>query len=140
MSEAARAEGISPSTLYHWRARPGLKGLFDRAIKKGHERRVIASLEKKRRFKDSLAYQEARRRVLKRDRGICQICGEKGSEVHHIVPICVNPDLALEVKNMVVLCLDCHRSQHPELPDEMFYKRWGIKNADRKRTMAKLRK
>ena len=36
----------------------------------------------------------------------------KGQNVHHIQPIDLRPDLALNIDNLITLCIDCHNKVH----------------------------
>lgn len=67
--------------------------------------------------RDTAAYQEFRRAILKRDNYTCQICGDRnykgrGSraklEVDHIEPFCIAPERALDPTNARTLCVACH--------------------------------
>ena len=53
-----------------------------------------------------------RRRILKRDRYTCQICGRTGREVHHRVPVAVDPGREYDASNCVLLCRACHIRIH----------------------------
>ena len=48
--------------------------------------------------------------------GRCQSCGghfaPDALEIHHIVPLSENPNLALATSNMVLLCHSCHQQMH----------------------------
>lgn len=54
-----------------------------------------------------------REAVYQRDDYTCQLCGEKGLELHphHVLQKCDYPDLIFEVDNGIALCKDCHRSK-----------------------------
>jgi len=52
------------------------------------------------------------RAVIDRDNGICQECGAPGAEVHHIISR--RYDGAWRMKNMLVLCRECHQRAHGE--------------------------
>lgn len=51
--------------------------------------------------------------------GCCFGCGHHFSrealEIHHLVGVSENPNLALETKNMVLLCHDCHAKVHRKI-------------------------
>jgi len=51
-------------------------------------------------------WKEQRIMALERDKHICQRCGEKGEEVHHITPYSVSKDNSLD--NLLTLCKRCH--------------------------------
>lgn len=46
--------------------------------------------------------------VFERDNGLCQICGGKGHEVHHILGWTRDPDRRYDIKNGITLCMSCH--------------------------------
>ena len=47
--------------------------------------------------------------VLKRDRYECQVCySSLNLQVHHIIPVNINPNLVDDVKNLITLCTECH--------------------------------
>lgn len=53
------------------------------------------------------------RLVLDRDGHRCCQCGSgDGLEVHHIVPVRINPDRATDTENGMTLCKACHRNIH----------------------------
>lgn len=66
-------------------------------------------------------YQDRRWRLLRQvkmiDNPLCERCEAEGrvkptEEVHHIVPIDINPDLAFDYDNLKSLCIDCHKLEH----------------------------
>ncbi|QFQ11559.1 HNH endonuclease [Pseudoprevotella muciniphila] len=48
--------------------------------------------------------------------GCCELCGKhfalEALEIHHLVPVSQNPGLALQTKNLILLCHDCHVKVH----------------------------
>lgn len=60
-------------------------------------------------------------KALTRDNYMCQECKKNGKyitdnlEVHHIVPIKENFDLALDLGNLITLCRSCHKKAHDKL-------------------------
>lgn len=68
-------------------------------------------------FYSSGEWKEAVKAVWKRDRGTCQRCGKKSKgkqdkfHIHHIVSFAYKP-LRADVKNLVLLCNDCHHWVH----------------------------
>lgn len=54
--------------------------------------------------------------LYKEQDGCCCHCGKhfgtEGLEIHHLVGVRENPGLALCVKNMVLLCHECHVAVH----------------------------
>lgn len=80
-------------------------------------------------FYSTAAWREARKLALDRDMGECQLCAKEGryetdyagrphpvwaTMVHHIVPLKVAPEKALELDNLMSLCDACHERMHPE--------------------------
>lgn len=69
----------------------------------------------------------------------CQFCGNsKNLEVHHIVPVHINPELELDRGNLITLCdKNCHllighfmnyKSYNPNVVDECMIMQEKIKN------------
>lgn len=57
-------------------------------------------------------YARFRAAVMRRDGAECSRCGgARRLEVHHVIPIIVDPARALDPSNGVVLCFDCHRGE-----------------------------
>lgn len=50
--------------------------------------------------------------IRKRDKFTCQICGEKGNLVHHLIHKSKYPLLAFNVNNGITLCKKCHYEVH----------------------------
>lgn len=80
-------------------------------------------------FYSTVAWRATRKQALDRDMGECQLCAKEGryetdyagrphpvraTMVHHIVPIKVAPEKALELDNLMSLCDACHERMHPE--------------------------
>ena len=65
---------------------------------------------KSKKWIDREALKEWRKQVLKRDKGICQICKSKPSKphVHHIIPRQVK-ELRYDIKNGIALCFNHHK-------------------------------
>ena len=87
--------------------------------------------EQKRKFYDSYKWRKVRKQVLMRDNYECQWCKEEGKvttdnlEVDHIKEIEFHPDLALDTKNMRVLCKYHHNVRHDRFDGkETKEKRW----------------
>jgi len=58
-------------------------------------------------------YQDARRKVLKRDKRTCQMpeCGSKKRlNVHHVQPWSKAAHMRFETFNLITLCRNCHDS------------------------------
>ena len=72
-------------------------------------------------FYKSQAWQSCRDAAIKRDRYLCVDCMKHGrttaaEEVHHIKPITPdninNPEITLNLDNLVSLCRECHKARH----------------------------
>lgn len=50
--------------------------------------------------------------VKKRDKGLCQLCGNKAVQLHHIVYRSEDRSLIDEPNNLISLCLKCHNLVH----------------------------
>lgn len=78
-------------------------------------------------FYDSKKWKRARDAKIKLARGVCEICGNAGTEVHHKIELTdenlTNPEIALDLKNLQLLCTSCHNMQRPEntKPRQDFY-------------------
>jgi 5-methylcytosine-specific restriction endonuclease McrA len=62
---------------------------------------------------DDPAYEDFRKRVLKRDKKKCQMpgCGySKKLQVHHIRKWSSASSLRYEISNGITLCVNCHKS------------------------------
>lgn len=62
----------------------------------------------------SAAMKTWRRQVLERDEYTCQLCGtcKKRMHAHHIKPIRLAPEKALDLANGLTVCPRCHRKLH----------------------------
>lgn len=68
------------------------------------------------------AWRRCRLQALERDHYLCQRCLKRGiiktaTEVHHLLPLEVEPSLGLELSNLESLCWQCHeetKHQHYE--------------------------
>ena len=66
--------------------------------------------ERTKKLRSSKEYRDWKRKVLKRDRKICVLCGSKEKiEVDHIKSFALYPTLALDIENGRCLCHDCHK-------------------------------
>ncbi len=67
-------------------------------------------------FYKSKSWLKVREAVMQRDHYLCVRCGEVGQEVHHkewIKPENINdPNITLNMNNLVTLCKDCHHKEH----------------------------
>lgn len=57
-----------------------------------------------------------RQTLYKRQGGVCPYCGKpfgyQRLELHHILPVSRFPGLKTSIRNVVLLCHDCHREVH----------------------------
>ncbi len=55
-------------------------------------------------------------KVYRRSDGHCEICGKtvdyKGSQLHHVLPYCRMSQFAIDERNVLLLCHDCHQEIH----------------------------
>lgn len=70
-------------------------------------------------FYESRAWKKMKVAVLRRDGYRCQHCKRYGrmteaQVVHHIQHLDEHPELALDPKNLISLCIGCHNKEHPE--------------------------
>ncbi|WP_419962174.1 HNH endonuclease [Psychrobacillus sp. BM2] len=89
------------------------------------------SEEQKAKFYNSYAWRKLSKQIKERDNNECQECKRNGlvtidtneySEkakrkkiklvVHHIKELEHHPELALDVENLEVVCVDCHNKEH----------------------------
>lgn len=63
--------------------------------------------------KESFCNGFSRQKIIQRDGGKCQWCGQKSPqvklEVHHIIPVSQGGDD--NVRNLITLCVDCHKKE-----------------------------
>ena len=63
-------------------------------------------------FYNSMAWQQVRREVLRRDRYTCCRCASRAEEVHHIIELTPSNiddnSISLNPDNLVALCHSCH--------------------------------
>jgi len=64
----------------------------------------------------SAAWKAVRKAVIMRAHGLCEICGNPGTEVHHKIHVTAanvyDPSITLNMDNLVLLCRDCHFEAH----------------------------
>ena len=72
-------------------------------------------------FYNSKEWKVVREYCLKRDKYLCQRCGEPAEEVHHIKHLTpkniTDPEISLNPDNLKSLCSECHKRIH--LGDKM---------------------
>lgn len=78
------------------------------------------------RFYKSDRWHEARRLVILRDKGMCQMCGNVGTQVHHKIHLNIrnvdDPAIATNPDNLVLLCDHCHNEVHHRVGRNVCYK------------------
>jgi 5-methylcytosine-specific restriction endonuclease McrA len=57
---------------------------------------------------NSYAWKKLRLTVLSRDSWTCTYCGNDAGEVDHIIPIHLDPTLALDIENLQAICRRCN--------------------------------
>jgi 5-methylcytosine-specific restriction endonuclease McrA len=81
------------------------------------------------RLYSSYAWQRCRAEKLKRTGGLCERCLARGLivpgvEVHHKIHLTpenfTDPEIALNLENLEVLCAACHRDEHARENDSKF--------------------
>ena len=60
---------------------------------------------------NSYAWKKLRLVVLARDAYACAYCGKDATEVDHIIPIALDPSLALDIENLQATCRTCNRQK-----------------------------
>lgn len=58
-------------------------------------------------------YQDLRQRVSNRAGGACELCGAKGTQLHHVERVVDRLDLVLTDDNCRWVCRDCHEIVDP---------------------------
>ncbi|MGG0569756.1 HNH endonuclease [Priestia megaterium] len=90
--------------------------------------------QQKRKFYDSGLWKQCREQIKKRDNYECQECKRNGYVrtdtneysksakrkkirlvVHHIKELEHHPELALDMKNLETVCVDCHNKEHDRI-------------------------
>jgi 5-methylcytosine-specific restriction endonuclease McrA len=57
-------------------------------------------------------YKQWLRAIKLRDKMICQICGDIGTDCHHIKYAKDYPELRYNIDNGILLCMKCHKEIH----------------------------
>jgi 5-methylcytosine-specific restriction endonuclease McrA len=83
-------------------------------------------------FYNSRAWKKVRWIVLHKYRGICQRCGMRGFEVHHVIPLTStnvhDASISLNPDNLMLLCTSCHnamRSPESEVRNDVMFNKAG---------------
>lgn len=83
-------------------------------------------------FYNTRAWKKVRWIVLHKYRGICQTCGKRGFEVHHIIPLSPSnvhdASISLNPDNLMLLCTSCHnamRSPESEVRSDVEFNKYG---------------
>ena len=84
-------------------------------------------------------WERTRNAVLRRDSYQCQECKRYGrireaKHVHHVFPIEHYPELALDRRNLISLCQQCHNAMHDRDTHELSEKGEQLRERVRKRT------
>lgn len=77
-------------------------------------------------------WQDIRKSVIRRDKGLCQPCLKQGvrtpgEQVHHVIPVRRGGDH--ELKNLVYICGTCHAFERTDI----LYRSWSKKICKHKR-------
>lgn len=72
------------------------------------------------RFYKTRKWEQKRKAILRRDQYLCRECRRYGratpaATVHHVHPIEERPDLALDSRNLISLCDECHNKMHDRI-------------------------
>jgi len=70
-------------------------------------------------FYSSPEWKRLRAKVFMRDNHICQICGDVGIIGHHINSAWYYPESALDSRNVMCACLDCHNKINKQNRERM---------------------
>lgn len=70
-------------------------------------------------FYHTSEWKKLRQAVLDRDGGMCVVCGQRASVVHHVVPVddsnITDPYVVWSMDNLVSVCPLCHGAIHAKL-------------------------
>lgn len=111
-SEEIRLDRLArfvPETPAEWKARTGaLWQKYLAEAKPGEERR-----SRYERYRETLAWRARRFQRLEFDKRICQGCGGKACEVHHVTYERLGAE---EMADLVSVCRECHAAIHRRFP------------------------
>ncbi|EAG8700728.1 HNH endonuclease [Listeria monocytogenes] len=105
-------------------------GLYCDEHKRKPKRKNYPSKNKS--FYKTQAWEDLRIDVYIRDAGRCRNCGKvvfgRDAQVHHIIPIWKNPELKLDIENVILVCAECHPllEEKPPHSKNNFFDSWGI--------------
>ena len=73
------------------------------------------------RLRNKMKYQDWRKKVLKRDNNVCQICWIENirMDCHHIKDFKENESLRYDIANGITLCQSCHTTEHHRLKNKI---------------------
>ena len=79
------------------------------------------------------AWEVTRKRILRRDHGFCQACGERGrlsvaSQVDHIIPV-INGGTD-DDGNLRAVCIDCSEAKASATDAEVLHRPWPDPESD----------
>lgn len=77
---------------------------------------IHRAFESRRHGRNSKLWWSLRRQVIRRQKGRCYVSGKKCHRfhVHHLANASSNPELSLDINNLVALRPDIHRRYHKE--------------------------
>ncbi|MBC1983022.1 HNH endonuclease [Listeria booriae] len=107
-----------------------VSGLYCEEHKRRPKRKPVYSKNKS--FYRTQAWIDLRTSIYIRDGGRCRECGKfvygRDAQVHHIKPIWKNPELKLDVENVILVCAACHPKleEKPPRSKNNFFDNWGI--------------
>lgn len=103
------------------------------------KRNQINYHEKYAEFYNSAEWKKLRNQKFFDADGLCELCREKGiirqgKEVHHKIPIEEDWSKRFDYENLILLCPDCHNSQHERnSPFQKFLNDWNnLENKEKK--------
>ncbi len=84
-------------------------------------------------FYKSSKWLRVRELKIAKQRGICERCGKSGTEVHHKIYLTPtnadNPDIAISLNNLELLCKACHNAEHDRASKQvrkgLFFDKFG---------------
>ena len=87
---------------------------------------MVDGYEKIHKFYKSDKWKVARTICIAKAGGLCEKCGDIGSEVHHKIHLTPenvsDPEISINQDNLVLLCTACHNKEHERFSDKKSYK------------------